>query len=424
MSEFLSAAVLWGPGLAAMLFLTVLSGFFSASETALFYLSHDELRALRVGRPRERLAARLISDPDRLLTGVLFCNLVCNLTYFAISVMVGHRLVRSGQHAAAGVFSLIGFAALLTFGEVVPKSLGVVYRRNLATLVSYPLTFLLRGLDPIMPPLQKLTRVLRRVFWPNLTSEPSLDANDLERAVEVSHQSEEVVRHERQVLHNILDLSEVPVEEIMRPRGTYLALPASIAITALRGTAPPGDVLVVQDESPDDIRAAVLLSDFTHVPEQNLDAAAEEVVHVPWCAKAAFTLQLLRDNYCSVAAVVNEYGETIGVVTYEDLLDTILNADPSRVRRVWRREPVRDLGDGRWEVEGITTLRYLARKLDIDYDPDEDNAVTVAGLLSEELEALPSTGQEIVWQGWRVRVTEVSGRGRFQVVVSREAADE
>lgn len=404
--------------------LTVLSGFCSGSETALFYLSHDELRAFRVGKPRERMAAKLISDPDRLLTGILFCNLIVNLTFFAISVMIGHRLVRAGQHAAAGIFSVIGFAIVLTFGEVVPKSLGVVYRKNLATFVSMPLSLVLRGLDPVMPPLQKLTRVLRRVFWPKLSAEASLDASDLERAVEVSHQSAEVVRHERQVLHNILDLSELPVEEIMRPRGTYLALPKSISIGALRGTVPPGDVIVVQGDSPDEICGAVLLSDFTHVPEQNLDGAAEEVVHVPWCAKAASTLQLLRDNYCSVASVVNEYGETIGLVTYEDLLDTILNSDPSRVRRLLRREPVRSAGDGCWEVEGITTLRYLARKLDIDYDPEEDLAVTVAGLLSEELEELPSVGQEMVWQGWRIRVVEVARRGQFLARVCEEASHE
>lgn len=422
MGEFLSAAPLWAPGLAVMLVLTLASGFFSASETALFYLSHDELRAFRAGRPGERLAAALVGDPDRLLTGVLFFNLIANLTYFAVTVMVGHRLLRAGQHAAAGVFSAVSFAALLSVGEVVPKSLGVTYRRRLAALVSYPLGLMLRAIDPIMPPLQKLTRVLRRTFWPRLSAEPSLDSSDLERAVEATHQSVDVVRQERQVLRNILDLSEIAIEEVMRPRGTYVTLPPPVRLSDLRGNVPAGDFLAVQDSNPDDIRGIVLLTEFTAVPEERLDAAAEDVVYVPWCANCANVLQLMRDRFCSAASVVNEYGESIGLVTYDDLLDTILNPDPSRVRRMYRREPVVKLDDGSWQVEGISTLRYVARRLGIEYDPEEDEAVTVAGLLSQELEQLPEIGQEIVWRGYRVRVTEVSRPGQFRAVFSPETS--
>ena len=72
MSEFLHSADLWLPGMLAMALLRVASGFFSSSETTLFYLSHDELRLFRIGKPRERLVAELLLDADRLLTGVLF----------------------------------------------------------------------------------------------------------------------------------------------------------------------------------------------------------------------------------------------------------------------------------------------------------------------------------------------------------------
>ena len=81
------------PGLLSMLGLICASAFFSASETALFYLSHDELRAFRSGRPRERIVAALMADPERLLTGILFWNLVINLSYFAVSVVVARRMI-------------------------------------------------------------------------------------------------------------------------------------------------------------------------------------------------------------------------------------------------------------------------------------------------------------------------------------------
>ena len=88
---------LWFPGMAAMCCLILASGFFSASETALFYLSHDELRGMRTGTARERMAAELLRRADRLLTAVLFWNLVINLTYFATSVVVAQRLFRAAH---------------------------------------------------------------------------------------------------------------------------------------------------------------------------------------------------------------------------------------------------------------------------------------------------------------------------------------
>jgi hypothetical protein len=92
MTEFSELAPLWWPGMLAMGCLILASGFFSASETAFFYLTRDQIRNFGSGKPRQQMVAALLSDPDRLLTAVLFWNLVINLSYFAISVVIAHRL--------------------------------------------------------------------------------------------------------------------------------------------------------------------------------------------------------------------------------------------------------------------------------------------------------------------------------------------
>ncbi|MFQ5734226.1 MAG: CNNM domain-containing protein, partial [Planctomycetaceae bacterium] len=172
MNEFLPPLHLWLPGVLAMLGLTVASGFFSGSETALFYLSHEELRGMRLGSPGERMAAGLMQQPDRLLTAVLFWNLVINLAYFSTSVVVAQRLIGGGHGAVAAVFGVASLMAIILFGEVLPKSGAVVFRRSLASLVSYPLAVAVRLLDPITPALNRMTTVARRTFWPNLEREP------------------------------------------------------------------------------------------------------------------------------------------------------------------------------------------------------------------------------------------------------------
>lgn len=418
MNELLNAAPLWLPGAAAMAGLIVASGFFSGSETAIFYLSRDELRVMQMGKPRERMVAELLRDPDRVLTAILFWNLLINLTYFAVSVVTARQLVRGGYSGLAGLISFLALAAIIVFGEIVPKSLSITLRRHIAVLVSYPLALAVRILDPILPTLSAVTRGLRRAFWPNLKTEPYIDTDDIERAVTLSEVGVDIIQHERELLHSVLDLSNITVEEIMRPRGTYTVWRPPIHRESLIGTSVTVDYLLVQEKDGEGIAAAVPLSAMSSIPEEGIEELAEAVLHVPWCASVADTLELLRERLYGLACVVNEYGETIGIVTYEDIVDTILTADASRAKRVLRREPVLEIGDGKYHVDGLTTLRYLSKRLGIDYDPNSDGLLTVTGLLHERLQRFPDVGDRLEWCGYDVRVIDVPRRGRLRVMVS------
>lgn len=420
----LPSADLWFAGTAAMLCLTLASAFFSGSETALFYLSHEELRAMRVGSARERLAAALMRRPDRLLTAVLFWNLVVNLAYFATSVVVAQRLLHEGHHAGAGAFGVCGLFAIIVFGEVLPKSGAVVFRRPIAAVVSFPLAFSVRLLDAVTPVLGRLTQVAQRTFWPHLAREPLLEADDLERAVEVSEHSPDVIEQERQVLHSILDLSEIAAEEIMRPRGTYVALSPPIRLADLEGEVPEAGYVIVQNPRNEEIERAIPINEFSQIAEEHLERSAEDVVFAPWCANLADVLQMLRDRFCGVAAIVNEYGESMGIVTYEDIVDTAFMPQPSRAKRILQREPVLEVSPGKFHVEGMTTLRYLCGRLGLEYEPSAEGTFTVAGLLHEELEHMPRVGDECTWCGYRIKVIAAEDAKRLRTLFSRDAGNE
>jgi len=425
MSEFLHSTDRWLAGFVAMLVLMVLSAFLSASETALFFLSHDEIRGFRVGRPRERAAAALLADPDRALTGILFWNLVINLLYFAVSIVVSERLLTAGLRTAAAVLGFVAILALLILGEVLPKVAAALFRRRVAPLVALPILALIRLLDPALPFFRGLTRIARRTFLPHIHQEPYLSPEDLENAVNVSDLSEEMIRQEKQILHNILDLSDITAEEVMRPRGTYPTCRAPVRMLDLAARMPASDYVAVVREGSDDVEAAIALSSVSVVSADHLAEGAEEVVHVPWCAKLGAVLTLLREQVADVASVVNEYGETIGMLTYDDILNTVLIAEPDRASRVLSRPPVLEVAPGCYHAEGITSLRHLAGRLGIEYDADSDGLVTLAGLLQEKLEHLPTVGDECNWYGFRIRVIEVSKRGRLRAMLIRDQpADE
>lgn len=394
-------------GLIAMGALVCASAFCSTSEAALFSLDGRERRKLASDR-RGRIALFLLEDPDRLLTAVLFWNLIVNVTYFAIASMISLRMERAGHSAAAAAIALGSLFGLILFGEMLPKSVGVLMPRTLAGLVAVPLVGLVRLLDPVLPALRTTNLLSRRLFCPRFKAEPHLRIGDLERAVQLSTQNAALLEQEQRVLQNIVMLSEIRVDELMRPRNSCRIFRPPVALSDLKGKMPPSGYLLVTEPESDEIAKAMPLKSLSQVPTEHLDRHAEAVVYVPWCTTVADALEVMFRGPWRVAAVINEYGETIGALTEDDILDTIFSQAYSRVERILARQPLRRVGPDRWHVDGMTGLRRLRRHFHLDGPPCQ--SVTVAGVIQEILERLPVAGDECAWGPFHFRVLEASER--------------
>ncbi|MEZ6058750.1 MAG: CNNM domain-containing protein [Planctomycetaceae bacterium] len=418
MSEFADSLPIWLPGLIAMLLLIVASAFFSASETAFFFLSREQVRKFSTGPPRQRMVASLLADPDRLLSAVLFWNLLINLSYFAVGIVIIHKLTTREFSSVAAVFGVANLLGIIVVGEVMPKSVAVVYRLQVAQLASWPLAVAVAALDPVIPWLGRFARVLRRTFWPHLKQEASLHAEDLEKAVDTSAAlSSEILQIEQQVLHNILDLNELYVEEVMRPRSHCVSVAADGTLAALNTSLKHVNYLMVTDPDTGVFTGAISLNGISAESGQTFQQIAEPVIYVPWCASVAYVLGELQNKFRGVAVVVHEHGEVVGTATYEDLLESMLSEAPSRTRRMLRREPIIEIGDNRFHVEGLITLRYLARRLRIALNPEDESLYTLSGLFHDELERLPEVGDRIHWHGWVLTAINVTARGQVRVLV-------
>ncbi|MBL4886407.1 MAG: DUF21 domain-containing protein [Planctomycetaceae bacterium] len=415
--EVLNSISLWLPGVSLMLALTFASGFFSGSETALFSLSRDDLHRFRNGTKIETQIVSSLSQPSRLLTAILFWNLAINLSYFAISVVIARRLMNAEFPRAAWGISFLGVTSLILFGEVIPKSMAVAFSKHVSRAVIWPLEYSVRALDRVIPLLQMTTLALQRGFWSGLKEETILDADDLEKAVDLSSQSSEMITHERNILHHILDLSEIAVEELMRPRGTYVTVCEPVAWLDLGSSMPAGDFAAIVEPGTDQISAIYWLCDTIYNEKQGLESYRQSVVFLPWCANAAVAIHQMQEQMCHVAAVVDEYGQTIGVLTQQDLLDTMFSSSPSRARRILKREAVLEIDHQVYHLDGLTTLRYLAQFLEIDFDSDEEQSITVVGLLHQHLKEFPKVGNECVWKKWKLKVIEVKGPSRIRVLM-------
>ncbi len=359
------------PEIFAMLFLIGASGFFSCSEAAFFSLSRSERTAMKIGTAPERAVVTMLQRPERLLTAILFWNLTINMAYFALASIVSLRLGR--EEAAAGeatwlpqAFALEALLAIILLSELAPKNVAVLKPRRLSCLLALPLRAATRALDPVLPWFQAVSRVSARLLLPQLEPEPYLEIDDLERAIEIGAtgtlDDEKLLHQERLVLQRIIDLSNARVEELMQPRRRCTVLPPPLAIVDLPKSVAGDYVLITENES-DQILSALPTELLALAPENHLERRAEPVAYVPWCATAASALDLLRTERRHVAAVINEIGETIGIVTLERLLDAVLR-DATRVDPADAHAPVlRPRGAGTWEASAATPLRRLVKRL-------------------------------------------------------------
>ncbi len=337
------------------------SAFFSASEAALFSLRAPDRAALRRGNRRQRTAYQLLSDPDRLLSAVLFWNLLVNIVYFSLASRVGLLLRQRSDTSTTVVFGFT-FGSLLTIiflSEMLPKSLAVLKARSLASIASLPLSVAVRAVDPLMPSLRLINLLSRRLLWPSFQPEPYLDVTDLERAIELSTTDAQLIDQERSVLRSVVSLSDVRVDECMRPRPQLVTFRPPVCWLDVQAQPPPSGYLLVTEADGEDIASALELQNLVEIPDLHLEYHAEPVIYVPWCATVADVVQQMDTKEREVVAVVNELGETIGVLTCKDLLDVLFTNRSSRSERILNRLPIQVLGEGLWQATGMTNLRVL-----------------------------------------------------------------
>ncbi len=213
---------------------------------------------------------------------------------------------------------------------------------------------------------------------------------DIERAIELGTDDAVLLRRERAALRSLVELSEIRVAELMRPRSKLATCLPEPDLSVLASGVPPSGYVMVTDATGHEIIAAIGVRMLRPSQLDDLSSAAEPVLYVPWSARVSQVLDQLNDEARSVAVVVNELGEAVGAVTIDDILRTVLAAAQGSVDTSMRQSVAPSLGDETFRVAGSTSLRSLAKRLAIEV-PDE-TIITVGGFLQKQNERLPRLG--------------------------------
>jgi len=381
------------PALIAMLFLLTCSAFFSLGEAAMFSLSQTEKRTLAEKGRLGKLVLQLLQQPERLLNSILLGNLCVNLVFFTLASVIAFQLGQQSSLAwGIGVGSLL---IVIIFADILPKIVGVTSPLFFALWTCVPLSIFFRTLQPILPTLSFLNLLSRRLIDPNFESEPYLRVGDLERAVALSGNDAALLKREQRSLQNIVSLSEMEAVELMRPRSWLKTFRPPITftqmLTELNGTLPRSGYCLLTEPDSDEIVSALCL---TRLTAENLESDWENqfeyVLYVPWSTSVAEVFDRLQQTEQKIAVVVNEFGETIGIITMDDIVAMLFTRDQGRSRGLLDRREMNLIGVNCWQLTGLTSLRTLERRFNVSFR--QYSSLTVGGLMREHLERLPRTG--------------------------------
>ena len=387
-----------------------LSAFFAAGETSLTATSRARMTALeRQGNPAARRVNRLLASRERLIGAMLIGNNIVNIGASALTTTIFVALFGdAGVIYATATMTVL----VVVFAEVLPKTIAVAKPDRTALLLARPVSVSVAVLGPILSAIEAFIRGLLRLFGVRIEeNQPILSATEeLRGAVDLLEEEGAVVKDDADMFGGLLDLSELEVSDVMVHRtnmhSVNVGLPAPEILQEV--LASNNTRLPIWRDSPENIVGILHTKDVLRAlaaargEAAKLDFAkiATEPWFVPDTTSLADQLKAFRARKAHVALVVDEYGEVMGLVTLEDILEEIVG-DISDEHDV-QLHGVRPQPNGSIIVDGSVPVRDVNRAMDWQL-PDED-ATTVAGLVIHEAQTIPDPGQAFTFHGYRFEV--------------------
>jgi Mg2+/Co2+ transporter CorB len=424
----ISLAAPYSP-LFAIFALIALWAFFSATETALLSVNRLRIRHQgRVGNRSARLADKLLTHPERLVGTVLLCKTIVIVGASAQTALLAYQ---SAEEPGVAIAMLILIVIVLVVGEIAPRACGTLYAENLALPAAWIYTPLVRVLYPVVLVVNAMTNGLLRALKLTSSKDSSHVSNREALRKAVTEAGIVIPQQQQRMLTSLLDLESVTVEDIMIPRNEIASVDISddwdTILEMLRTT--PHTRLPVCEQNLDNIIGILHMKKVAHalvhggMSRDVLRSMAREreAYFVPAGTSLSTQLQNFQNDRRRIALVVDEYGDILGLVTLEDILEEIVGeftSDPSSLHKDVHRDV-----DGSYVVSGTINVRVLNRTL--GWQLPTDGPRTLNGLILEYLEDIPEPGTRLQLGDLSVEILQAADHAvktaRIRPVVASES---
>lgn len=391
--------------------LILLSAFFSGSETALMRLNRYRLLHLvKSNHAGAKLAHTLLQKPDRLIGLILLGNNFINIFASSVATIIALRLYgEAGIAIAAGLLTFI----ILIFSEVAPKTWAASHPERLAFFASIIYTPLLKIFYPLVWVINTLSNQLLKLLGidVNNTSDKPMEHEELRTVV--TEAGSLIPQEHKEMLLGILDLEQASVEDIMIPINEIHGIdlddePDEIKKQLLNA---PYSILPIFRTNVDNIlgyiRTKNVLSLITN-EGFNLDHLADvqrDAYYIPNNTSLYQQLINFQQNKQRLAIVINEYGNILGLITLQDVLEEVIGeftTDPSD-----SSPDIQKKSDGTLFINGNITIRDLNRSL--SWALPTGGPKTLNGLILEYLESIPEQGTSLKIHNHPLEIVQMEG---------------
>jgi len=405
--------------LIALAVLLVLSGFFSATETAFTSLNTIRLKNMASGMGKKAQKAartlRLAEQYDKLLSTLLIGNNIVNILSASLATVLF-----TGWFGDMGVTlsTVVMTVLVLIFGEISPKTLAKEYPEGFAMAV----TPVVRGIMAVMTPLSAVfslwKRLLGKLF--RFESRPNITEDELKTIIDEVESEGVIGSQESELIRSAMDFDEVTVEEILTPRVELEAVQEEESMEAIRESFLLNGYsrMPVYGENIDDIKGVIHEKDFYRLLSEgksSIESIISPVLYVTENKKIAQLLRELQKSHSHMAVVVDEYGGTTGIITLEDILEEL-------VGEIWDEhdevvEYFKKLDENHYRIDCAADLEDMFELVGYHCQEEELSHPSVSGWVTEELQKIPSVGDFFDYGKLHVTVTKTDARRVLEIEV-------
>ena len=413
--------------LVAIIALILMSGFFSATETAYSTANKIRLRTLADGGNRSaKQTLRLIDKYDRVLSTILIGNNIVNILASTLATLLFASLIANEQIAAV-VSTAVITVAVLIFGEITPKSLAKNFAEGFAMRVWPVLWFfiiLLFPIDILLVPWKKLIGKIKNKKAAAITED------ELITYVETAQNEGGIDEHESRLIRSAIEFEDLDVDDIMVPRVNVVAIEEHESFDGIADLFLDNGFsrMPVYGKTIDSVIGIIHEKDFYklyRLPEEKRPESVKSIVQPVVCVspsmKISTVLRMLQKAKIHMAIVVDEFGGTEGIVTLEDILEELVGEiyDEHDEVEVLSRK----VGEDTFRVNGTHNLEDLFEEFGMNVR-EEFDSTTVGGWITEQLGKIPAGGEKYTYENLDITVTKANNKRVLELKIKVNPVEE
>ncbi len=397
-------------GILAIVVLLGMSAFFSSSEIAMFSLPKHRVDSLvDEGIKGAKTIRNLKDNPHRLLVTILVGNNLVNIAMTSIATALIGIYVESALLTI--ILTTFGITTIvLLFAETAPKSYAVEHTESWSLTIARPLKYSETALYPLVVLFDYLTRLVNTLTGGRAAIESTyVTREEIQNIIETGEREGVIEEEEREMLDRIFRFNNTIAKEVMTPRLDVTAVPkeSSVEEAIQRCIQADHERVPVYDGNLDNIVGIVTVRDLVRElryseGEPSLERVVKPTLHVPESKNADELLEEMQDNRLQMVIVIDEFGTTEGIITLEDMVEEIVGD----ILEGDEPEPIEFLEENVAFVQGEVNIDEVNEMLSIDL-PEGEEFETLAGFVFNRAGRLVEEGEEIEFDGVRIRIERV-----------------